>query len=111
MLCVAAAFTIGACDTSPDLPNGYQIRHGDRSKAWLQSPDGTFAYAGLIKDVYVDERQVLLIAFPVSYGGKTVPPYPLDSTCYVALMIDTSTGQKRQISLTEASRLAAHMSN
>lgn len=110
VLCILAAVSIGACDASPTLPNGYEISHGGGAKAWLKRPDGTFAHAGLIKDVYADEKHILMIALPVRYGGKAAPPFPLDGNCYVALMIDASTGRRRQIHMAEGKRLAARMS-
>lgn len=110
MLLMVATLAIGGCGASPTLPGGYTVNYGDRGKAWLQNPDGTMAHAGLIKRLHRDERRILLVGFPVSYGGKAAPPYPLDDTCYVALIIDGPTRRMRQIRLAEANRLAARMS-
>ena len=101
---------IGGCNASPDLPGGYTVSYGDRGKAWLQNPDGTIAYAGLVKRLHRDERHILLVAYPVSYGGEVAPPYPLDDTCYVSLVFEGATRRVRQIRLAEAARLASRMS-
>lgn len=109
LLLMLAILALGGCDASPTLPGGYSVSHGDRGKAWLQSPDGTIAYAGLIKRLHRDERRILLVAYPVSFGGEAAPPYPLDDSCYVALILDGATQRVRQIRLAEADRLAAQM--
>ena len=110
LLLLIASLAIGGCSASPSLPGGYTVSYGDRGKAWLQNPDGTIAYAGLIKRLHRDQRRILLVAYPVSYGGEAAPPFPLDETCYVALVVDGSTQRMRQIHLAEADRLAAQMS-
>jgi len=110
LLLMLATIAISACSASPTLPGGYTVSHGDRGKAWLQNPDGTLAYAGLIKRLHRDERRILLVAYPVSYGGEAAPPYPLDDTCYVALVVDGPTRRVSQIHMAEADRLASHMS-
>ena len=110
LLLMLAAVAIGGCSKSPTLPGGYTVSYGDRGKAWLHNPDGTIAYAGLIKRLHRDERRILLVGYPVSYGGEAAPPYPVDDTCYVALVFDGSTRRMRQIHLADADRLAATMS-
>jgi hypothetical protein len=104
-----AILAIGGCNASPTLPGGYTVSYGDRGKAWLQNPDGTMAHAGLIKRLHRDDKRILLVAYPVSYGGEAASPYPLDDTCYVALVVDGPTRRVRQIRLAEADRLAARM--
>lgn len=106
---IFAAMAIGGCGASPALPGNYTVSYGDRGKAWLQNPDGTIAHAGLIKQLYRDERRILLIAHPVSYGDEAAPPFPLDDTCYVALVFDAPTRRSRQIRIADASHLAASM--
>ncbi len=109
LLHLLAILAVGGCNASPSLPGGYTVSYGDRGKAWLQKPDGTIAHAGLIKRLLHVEKQILLIAYPVSYGDVPAPPYPLDDTCYVALMVDGQTQVVRQIRLVEADRLASKM--
>ena len=104
----AAALLVG-CSSSPGLPGGYTVSHGDRGKAWLQNPDGTIAYPGLIKQLHADNRRILLIAYPVSYGGEAAPPRPMDDSCYVAIVVDILARRLRQIGIAEAERLAAGM--
>jgi hypothetical protein len=110
LLLTLATIAIGGCSPSSTLPGGYTISYGDRGKAWLKNPDGTIAHAGLIKRLYRDEKRILLVAHPVSYGGEAAPPYPLDENCYVALLVDASTQRMRQIHLAKADHLAARMS-
>lgn len=100
---------IGGCSASPVLPGGYTVSYGDRGKAWLQNPDGTLAHGGLIKQLQRDERRILLVAYPASYGGEAAPPHPIDTTCYVALVVDGPTRRVTQISIAEAENLAARM--
>ena len=109
LLLMLGTIAISGCSASPTLPGGYTVSHGDRGKAWLQNPDGTMAYAGLIKRLHRDERRIVLVAHPVSYGGEAAAPYPLDDPCYVALVLDGSTRRMRQIHMAEADRLAARM--
>ena len=110
LLLMLATAAIGGCSASPTLPGGYTVSYGDRGKAWLLNPAGTLAYAGLIKRLSHDERRILLVAYPVSYGGEAAAPYPLDGTCYVAIAIDVATRHVTQIHMAEADRLAARMS-
>lgn len=110
ILSLLAALVLGGCETSPSLPGGYTVSYADRGKAWLKNPDGSMTHGGVIKRLLHDERRILLIAFPVSYGGEAAPPYPLDDSCYVALLVDGPTQRVRQIRLAEAERLAARMS-
>jgi len=110
LLLLFATIAIGGCNPAPALPGGYTVSYGDRGKAWLQNPDGTIAHAGLIKQLYRDERRILLVAYPVSYGGEVAPPYPLDDTCYVALVLDGPTRRVKQIRIADVDRLTARMS-
>lgn len=110
LLLMLATIAVGGCGASPDLPGGYTVSYADRGKAWLQNPDGTIAHPGLIKQLHRDERRILLVAHPASYGGEAAPPYPLDDACYVALVIDGPTQRVTQIRMAEAERLAARMS-
>lgn len=110
LLLLIATVALVGCDAPPALPGGYSVSYGDRGKAWLRNPDGTIAYAGLIKRLYRDERRMVIVAYPVSYGDETAPPYPLDDTCYVALVVDGPTRRMTQIRIAQANRLAASMS-
>ncbi len=109
LLPLLAVLVIGGCDAVPTLPGGYTVSYGDRGNAWLQNPGGTTAHAGVIKRLLRDETRILLVAYPVSYEGQAAPPYPLDDTCYVALLVDGPTRRVRQIRLAEADRLAPRM--
>jgi hypothetical protein len=101
-----AILALAGCNRS--LPGGYSVRHADRGKAWLQNPDGTLAAGGVIKNLYADNRRILVVAY--ASGDETGGPKPLDETCYVALLIDTSGGRAEQISMAEAGRQASTMS-
>jgi len=98
---------ISACGAS--LPGGYSIEYGDRGKAWLANPDGTLVHGALIKQLFKDDRRVLLITFATTLGGQIDGPRPLDGNCYVALLIQADRQRIRQVRLTEARSLAAKM--
>ena len=102
-----ALVTVTGC--SSQLPNGYRVSHGDRGKAWLQNPDGTLAHGGLIKELYRDDRRILLIAYPEQLDGEPGRT-PIDRTCYVALLIDSPGRQVRQITTGDAAQMATKMS-
>ena len=105
------AMFLGACSTAgPSLPGGYAVQYGDRGKAWLANPDGTITHAALIKELYSDPSAILLISFAATYVGEVEGPRPLDGNCYIALMIDTRSRQRRQVRLHEAKSLARRMS-
>jgi hypothetical protein len=105
-----AALLTGACGiVGPSLPGGYSVRYGDRGKIWLANPDRTMTHGALIKELYSDDRQILLISFPTMYGGVVEGPRPLDGNCYIALLIDSRSRQMRQVRLAEARRLATRM--
>jgi hypothetical protein len=106
------AFTLlllAGCEQSPSLPGDFRVMYADRGKAWLQNPDGSLTHGGLIKELYHDNRRILLLAQAVSYGGETVPPRPRDHSCYVALLVDGDTGDLRQIDMAEFEALSARM--
>jgi hypothetical protein len=104
------ALLTGACGIfGPSLPGGYSVSYGDRGKIWLAKPNGMMAHGALIKELYSDDRHILLISFPTSYGGVVEGPRPLDGNCFIALMIDSRSGQMRQVRLAEARRLASRM--
>ena len=101
---------IGACGIfGPSLPGGYSVSYGDRGKIWLANPDRTMAHGALIKELYSDDRYILLISSPTSYGGVVEGPRPLDGNCYIALLIDSRSGEMRQVRLAEARRVATRM--
>lgn len=106
MLC---ALAIAGCGTS--LPGGYGVTHGDRGKAWLSNPDGSIAHGALIKQLWKDDRHILLLTFATTFGGEVVGPRPLDGNCYVALYIDADQRRIRQVRLAEARRLSANMTS
>jgi hypothetical protein len=102
------ALAVGGC--GQDLPAGYSINHGDRGKAWLQNPDGTITYPGLIKELYRDSQgHILLVAYAATYGGELARPAPIDRTCYVALLIDASKRSLKQITTAEAAKRSSDM--
>lgn len=104
------ALLTGACGIfGPSLPGGYSVSYGDRGKIWLANPNGTMAHGALIKELYSDDRHILLISFPTMYGRVVEGPRPLDGDCYIALLIDSQSGQMRQERLAEARRLATRM--
>jgi hypothetical protein len=104
------ALLTGACGiVGPSLPGGYSVQYGDRRKVWLGNPDGTITHGALIKELYSDDRHILLISFPTTYGGEVEGPRPLDGNCYIALLIDSRSSQMRQVRLPEARRLATRM--
>jgi hypothetical protein len=105
------ALLLGACSIAgPSLPGGYAVRYADRGKAWLANPDGTLAHGALIKELYSDDRHILLISFAETIDGEVGGPRPLDGNCYVALMIDSQSRQMGQVRLYEAKQLASRMS-
>jgi hypothetical protein len=110
LLFALAAINIGGCSAPPSLPGGYSVSYGDRGKAWLENPDGTMAHGALIKQLFKDDRHILLISFAATSGGEIDGPRPLDGNCYVALLIDSKERQMRQVRLSEAHQLASHMS-
>jgi hypothetical protein len=95
---------------SVSLPGDYSVSRGDRGKAWLQNPDGTLTHGGVIKDLYRDERHILLVAYPEVSGGAAAGRMPVDDTCYVALLIDAPTRRAEQVSVADAARRATNMS-
>jgi|GEM_PF-6949548 len=107
---LAALLSAGCGNARPSLPGGYAVQHGDRGKAWLANPDGTIAHAALVKQLFSDGRHILLISFAATHGGAVEGPRPLDGNCYIALMIDSRSGQVGQVRLDEARRLAGRMS-
>lgn len=104
---IAAAFA--ACSAPAALPGGYAISYGDRGKAWLLKPDGSVLHAGLIKKLHRDDRTIVLVAFPVSYGGQAAAPYPMVEDCLIAFVIDAQSQTVKQVPTSEAERLAAAM--
>jgi hypothetical protein len=96
-----------ACE--PSLPGGYTIHYADRGKAWLQNPDGTTAYGGLIKSVHRSEARILLVGRPAAVGGELTPRKPIGDGCYVALLIDAATRRIEQIDMIQAARHQATM--
>ena len=104
------ALLLGACGIAgTSLPDGYAVRHGDRGTAWLANPDGTLAHPALIKQLFRDDRRILLITFAATYEGKVEGPRPLDGNCYVAISIETREHRMSQVRLAEANSLAAAM--
>ena len=91
------------------LPGGYSIHFGGSGKAWLRRPDATLAHGALIKQLFKDDRHVLLITFTATLGGEADGPRPLDGNCYIALLIDTKRRHTRQVRLAEARELATKM--
>jgi hypothetical protein len=103
-------FATLACGSPPPaLPGGYSVTYGDRGKAWLANPDKTLAHGALIKQLFADDRHILLITFATTYGGEVAGPRPLDGNCYVALLIDGPRQRTRQIHLAQARRLSRKM--
>ena len=62
-----SALAIAGC--GPSLPGGYDVTYGDRGKAWLANPDGTLVHGALIKQLFKDDRHILLIAYEARLGG------------------------------------------
>ena len=106
VLIVFALLATAGCDAS--LPGDYSVRHGDRGKAWLRNPDGTIT-GGLIKELYRDDRHILLVTYPLMDDGAA-DTMPIDHTCYVALLIDAPERRAQQIHIADAIRRAARMS-
>lgn len=91
------------------LAGGYSIEQSATNKEWLKDPEGMMVAPGLIQRLYKGKDSLLLIAFAASTGGEPLPPYPVDQTCLVALLIDTNTGQTMQIAIAKATELAERM--
>ena len=106
LLPLFAALAIIAC--SETLPGGYTVRHADKGKAWLRNPDGTLAHGGLLKDLYRDDRRILLIA--LAEGGEAGGRMPMDGTCYIALLIYAPDQRVHQVSVPEAAKQTEKMS-
>jgi hypothetical protein len=109
LLLLLCAFALIGC--GPKLPDGYSINYGDRGKAWLEDPEGSLVHPGIIDQILIGNRQILLIAFVAGLDGEVEGPRPLDGNCYVALLVDTDRKQVRQIRLSEAERLASGMTS
>ena len=107
ILCVFSALAAAGC--SPALPGGYSVRYADRGKAWLRNPNGTLAHGALIKQLFKDDRRILLVTFAATLAGEVDGLRPLDGDCYVALVIQAEQHRMRQVRLAEAHRLAAKM--
>jgi hypothetical protein len=99
--------TMTAC--SPSLPNGYAVIDRDRGKSWLANPDGTIVHGAVIKQLFIDGQNILLVAPAAVVDGSIDGPRPLDDNCYIALLIDSRDQRTRQVRLAEARRLAANM--
>jgi hypothetical protein len=104
-----AACTQGMSAESAGLPDGYAVISGDRGKTWLAEPDGSLVHGGLIKQLYKNDRYILLITYVPEIEGEVDGPRPLDNNCYVALLIASRERQIRQVRLAEAHRLASKM--
>jgi hypothetical protein len=107
LLPLLALVGLGGCGES--LPGGYTIHSADRGKAWLRNPNGTLAHGALIKQLFKDDRHVLLVTFAATVDGEVDGLRPLDGNCYIALLIETDRRRMRQVRLSEARRLAAKM--
>jgi hypothetical protein len=104
-----AACTRETSAGSAALPDGYAVISSDRGKTWLAEPNGSLVHGGLIKQLYKNDRHILLIAYEAETDGKVDGPRPLDNNCYVALLIASRERQTRQVRLAEAHRLASKM--
>ena len=94
---------------SPSLPNGYVVIDRDRGKSWLANPDGTIVHGAAIKELFIAERHILLLAPAGVVEGVIDGPRPLDGDCYIALLINSRDHRTRQVRLAEARLLAADM--
>ena len=92
---------LAACG-SPSLPNGYAISKSATNREWLQSPDGTLVYGGLIADLFQDDGRLVGVFQPATSGGIAVGYNPLGEDCLVALQIETATADIRQIRVADA---------
>jgi len=91
------------------LPNGYTISQSPMNKEWLQDPDGIIVTPGVIQRLFLDRNIIIVIAKSAHSGDSAIPPFPIDNSCFIALSINTETRKIDQITLAEANRLGANM--
>jgi hypothetical protein len=99
---------VGGC-AAEKLPNGYTISQSPMNKEWLQDPDGMIVTPGLIERLFLDRNRIIVIAQAAHSGGSAIPPLPIDNSCLIALSINTETRKVDQITLAEANRLTANL--
>jgi hypothetical protein len=99
---------VGGC-AAEELPDGYTISQSAMNKEWLQDPDGMIVTPGLIQRLFRGRNRIVVIAKAAYSGGSAIPPFPIDNSCFIALSINTETRQIDQITLAEANRLSANL--